>query len=146
MLINWGFHTRNNLSANIPQFVHPPSTVRQPYPRPKKSLKNIDLKGRRIIHLPRVCVGGGGTCLGPFLVVRRRLVFVYRRFRTAKGELLDPWNTGRMGCFTIRWPTTDLRRRASQKIDVRYRMTVTKYMDRSHFGHLSAVRVAKNYP
>jgi len=50
----------------------------------RKSLKNVDLKGRRI-NLSR-----GATCLGPVVVVRRRLVFVYRRFGTAKGELLDP--------------------------------------------------------
>ena len=51
----------------------------------RKSLKNIGLKGRRIINLP-----GAPTCFGPALVVRRRLVFVYRSFGTTKAELLDP--------------------------------------------------------
>ena len=85
MLINSGFHTRNNLPENIPQFGHAPSELFASPLLGRKSLKNIGLKGRRIINLP-----GAPTCLGLALFVRRRLVFVYRRFGTAKGELLDP--------------------------------------------------------
>ena len=85
MLINSGFHMRNNLSANIQQFGHAPSEMFGSPILGRKSLKNIGVKGRRIINLP-----GAPTCLGPALVVRRRLVFVYRRFGTAKGELLGP--------------------------------------------------------
>jgi len=77
VLINSGFHTRSNLSENIPLFGSPILG--------RKSLKNIGLKGRRIIHL-----SAAPTFLGPALVVRRRLVLVYRRFGTAKGEQFDP--------------------------------------------------------
>ena len=85
MLINSGFHTRNNLSENIPQFGHAPSELFASPLLGRKSLKNIGLKGRRIINLP-----GAPTCLGLALFVRRRLVFVYRRFGTANRELLGP--------------------------------------------------------
>ena len=85
VLINSGFHTRNNLSEDIPQLRHAPSELFGSPIVGRKNLKNVGLKRRRIINLP-----GVPTCLGPALVVRRRLVFVYRRFGTAKGELLDP--------------------------------------------------------
>jgi len=97
VLINSGFHTRDNLSENIPQLRHAPSGLFGSPILGRKNLKNIDLKRRRIINLP-----GAPTCLGPSLVVRRGFVFVYRRFGTAKGELLHPYKVGMMGCFTIR--------------------------------------------
>jgi len=59
MLINSGFHTRNNLSENIPQFGHAPSELFASPVLGRKSLKNVGLKGRRIINLP-----GAPTCLG----------------------------------------------------------------------------------
>jgi len=85
VLIISGFHTRNNLSENIPQIGHAPSEMFGSPILGRKSLKNIGVKGRRIINLP-----GAPTCLGPALVVRRRLVFLYGRFGTTKGKLHDP--------------------------------------------------------
>lgn len=85
MLIKAGFHTRNDLSETIPQFGHVPSELFASPFLGRKSLKNIGVKGRQIINLP-----GVPTYLGLALVVRRRLVLVYRRFGTAKEELLDP--------------------------------------------------------
>jgi len=93
----------------------------------RKSLNNIDLKGRRIN------LSGEATCVGPAVVVRCRLVFVCRRFGTAKEELLDSWITGRMGCFTIRWPTTSLRRAASQNMNVWYRICYQIHGSQSFF-------------
>jgi len=60
-------------------------------------LKNIGLKGRRIINLPEA-----PTCLGPALVVRRRLVFVYRLLGQPKGncstlETWDGWTVSPFG-------------------------------------------------
>ena len=72
VLINSGFHTRNNLSENIPQFGHAPSELFASPILGRKSLENIGLKGRRIIKLLET-----PTCLGPALVVRRGLVFFY---------------------------------------------------------------------
>ena len=85
VLVNSGFHTRNNLPENNPQFVHAPSELFASHVLGRKFKKNIGLKWLRICNQP-----GAPTCLGQALVVRRRLVFVYRRFGTAKGELLDP--------------------------------------------------------
>ena len=85
VLINSGFHTRTNLSESIPQFGHAPSELFASPILCRKSLKNIGLKGRRIIKSAR-----GANMSWAGLVVRRRLVFVYRRFGTVKGELLDP--------------------------------------------------------
>jgi len=85
VLINSGFHTQNNLSENIPQFGHAPSELFSSPILGRKNLKNVGLKRRRIINL-----SGAPTGLGPALVVRRGFVFVYRRFGTTKGELLDP--------------------------------------------------------
>jgi hypothetical protein len=83
--INSGFHTQSNSSENIPQFGHAPRELLGSPFLGRKSLKNIGLKGRRIINVP-----GAPTCFRPALVVRRRLVCVYQRLRTAEGELLDP--------------------------------------------------------
>ena len=52
VLINSGFHKRNNLSENIPQFGH---TAWELFASPilcRKSLRNIGLKERRIIIVP----------------------------------------------------------------------------------------------
>jgi len=91
MLINSGFHTRNKLAENIQQFVNAPSALFASPILGRKSLKNIDLKGRRIINLP-----GASTCLGPAVVVRRALLFVYRRFGTGTAR---PLKRGTDGLF-----------------------------------------------
>jgi len=52
VLINSGFHKRNNLSENTPQFGHTPSELFASLILCQKSLRNIGLKGRRIIILP----------------------------------------------------------------------------------------------
>ena len=76
------FHTRNNVSENIPQFGHAPSELFGTPVQGRKSLKNVGLMAPNY------------SSAGASLIVRRRLVSVYRRFGTAKGELLDPWNVG----------------------------------------------------
>ena len=51
VLINSGFHTRNNLSENIPQFGQAPSELFASPILGRKSLKNIGWKGRQIMNL-----------------------------------------------------------------------------------------------
>jgi hypothetical protein len=79
VLANSGFYTRNNLYENNPQFGYTSfRTVCQSFPRPKKI---IGLNCNRIFILR-----GALTCLEQYFFVRRRLVFVYRHFGTAKGN------------------------------------------------------------
>jgi len=52
VLINSGFHKRNNLSENTPQFGHTPSELFASPILCRKSLRNIGLKERRIIIVP----------------------------------------------------------------------------------------------
>ena len=102
MLINSGFHMQNNLSANIPQFGHAPSEQFAVPILGRKGLKNIGLKRRRIINLL-----GAPTCLGPALVVRRRLVFVYRLSGQPKGNCstLETWDGWTVSQFGDQLPT-----------------------------------------
>ena len=88
MLINSGFHTRNKLAENIQQFVHAPSELFANPILGRKCLMNIDLKGGRIN------LAGVPTCVGPAVVVRRRLVFVYRRFGTGTPRPLKQGTDG----------------------------------------------------
>jgi hypothetical protein len=142
VLINSDFHTRNNLSENIPQYGRAPSELFASPIFGRKSLKNVSLKGRRIINLP------GSPRLGPALVVRHRLVFVHRGFRTAKEEILDPWNVGRMSCFTIptnnQLPTYDAQRPRRKTSDIA--CLLQNAWIAVIFDNLSAVQVAKKFP
>ena len=95
VLINSGFHKQNNLSENIPQFGHAPSELFASPFLGRKSLKNIGLKGSRIINLP-----GAPTCLGTALIVRRSLVFTDVSEQPKRNWTLETWDG--WACFTIR--------------------------------------------
>ena len=86
VLVNSGFHARNNFSANDPQLRHARAreNVRQPRPKPKR-FKNTGFNGRlfvcpgrRIINLP-----GASTCLEPPYkeISQQHFIFVWERLR-----------------------------------------------------------------
>ena len=92
VLINSGFHKRNNLSENIPQFGHTPSELFASPILCRKSLRNVGLKGRRIIILP-----GGPHVLGwPWLCGVDLYLPTFRDSQTGTARSLQH---GRDGLF-----------------------------------------------
>jgi len=92
VLINSGFHKRNNLSENIPQFGH---TAWELFASPilcRKSLRNIGLKGRRIIILP----GGPHVLRWPWLC---GVDLYLPTFRDSQTGTARPLQHGREGLF-----------------------------------------------
>jgi len=92
VMINSGFHMRDNLSENIPQLRHAPSGLFGSPILGRKILKNIGLKRRRIINLP----------VAPTSTVQVAKKFPYF-FRTARYWALSWHNLIHLYCHTTGW-------------------------------------------
>ena len=141
MLINSSFHTRNNLSENIPQFGHAPSELFASLILGRKSIKNIGLKGSELL----ICPGRPHVLGRPWLCGVGWYLFTdvsgQPKGNCSALETWDGWTVSQFGNQLTNYVAQRSRR---QNSDIA-RLLPSAWIA-VIFDNLSAVQVAKNSP